>query len=230
MLILPILLILVAIGISRFAMQRYEQGIDLGAKQTVPGAQTAAEAAREFLDANDAADVKIVEHNAMVSDYFDTSRRVLFLNRGVMNGTDAGSWSIALHEAAHATQQGEEGKALKWRMGNIRLARYAPALIGLLAIAFIVMKRLQPRHALYVCGLAFFLIAMLNAMSMAVEYNASQRVMAWLERKLKRHSNTVELFQQILPRVAWRDTGVLIRSPLYLLFGMLPVGGRLRPR
>jgi hypothetical protein len=65
---------------------------------------------------------------------------------------------------------------------------------------------------------------------MAVEYNASLRVTAWLERKLRRHSNMLDLFRQILPRVAWRDTGALIRSPMYLLFGVLPVGGRLRPK
>lgn len=228
--ILPILLLLLAIGISRFALQRYEQGVTLGAKKTVPGAQTAAEVAREFLDANDASDVKIMEHNAMVSDYFDPTRRVLFLNKAVMQGTDVSSWAVALHEAAHATQKGEESKALQWRLGNIRLARYAPAIIGLVALMFVFLKRLQPRHAFFACGIAFFLIVMLNAMSMAVEYNASQRVMAWLERKLRSHSNAVELFRQIMPRVAWRDTGVLIRSPMYLLFGMLPVGGKLRPR
>jgi Zn-dependent membrane protease YugP len=229
MLVLPIILLLVAIGISRFAMQRYEQGVTLGARQTVPGALTAAEAAREFLDENEAADVKIVEHNAMVSDYFDPSRRVLFLNKAVMEGMDAGSWSIALHEAAHATQQGEEKKALLWRLGNIRLARYAPAVIGIAAIILAFVKR-APRPALFACGIAFFLIAMVNAMSMAVEYNASQRVVAWLERKLRRHSDMLDLFQKILPRVAWRDTGALLRSPMYLLFGMLPVGGRLRPK
>jgi Zn-dependent membrane protease YugP len=230
MLFLPILLIVLAIGISRFAMQRYEQGVTLGARQTVPGAQTAAEAAREFLDENDAADVKILEHTAMVSDYFDPKRRVLFLNKAVMHGTDAGSWSIALHEAAHATQVGQEGKALHWRLGNIRLARYAPAIIGLLALTFVVLKRLQTRPALLLCSIAFFIITMLNAMSMAVEYNASQRVVAWLERKLRRHSDMLDLFRQILPRVAWRDTSALIRSPMYLFFGMLPVGGKVRPR
>lgn len=229
MLFLPILLLLIAIGISRFAMQRYEQALILGARRTVPGAQTAGEAAREFLDANDASDVQIMEHNAMVSDYFDPSRRVLFLNKAVIQGTDAASWSIALHEAAHATQQGEEKKALIWRLGNVRLARYAPAVIGIAAIILAFVKR-APRPALFACGIAFFLIAMLNAMSMAVEFNASQRVAAWLERKLRRHSDVLDLFRQILPRVAWRDTGALIRSPMYLLFGMLPVGGRLRPK
>lgn len=227
---IAIILLVLAIGISRFALQRYEQGVMLGAKQTVPGALTAGEAARLFLDEHDASDVKIVEHNALVSDYFDSGRRVLFLNKTLMQGTDVASWSVVLHEAAHATQKGDEGKALGMRMGNIRLARYAPALIGIVALVFVVLKRLRPQHAIFVCGVAFFLIAMVNAMSMAVEYNASQRAMAWLERKLRRNSDTLELFRQILPRVAWRDTGALIRSPMYLLFGALPVGGKLRPR
>ncbi len=230
MLVLPILLLAVAIGISMLASQRFTQALDLGRKVTVPGAQTAAEAAREFLDANDAADVKIMEHNALVSDYYDPRRRVLFLNRRVMQGTDAASWAVALHEAAHAAQRGDEAKALKWRLGNVRLARYAPALIGFVALLFVFLKRLSPRHAILLCGVSFFLIVMMNAMSMAVESNASQRALAWLDRKLRKHRATLDTFELLLPRVAWRDTGVLLRSPLYLLFGALPVGGALRPR
>lgn len=230
MLVLPILLLVIAIGISRFATQRFEQGLELGRRTRAPGAQTAAEAVREFLDENGASDVRIVEHTAVVSDYFDSRRRVLFLNKSVMDGTDIASWSIALHEAGHATQQGEEAKALKWRLGNIRLARYVPALLGILLLTFLVLKRIQVRHALLVAGIILFLIAMFNAMSMAVEYNASQRARAWLERKLRRNSDALDVFEQVLPRVAWRDTGALLRSPVYLLFGMLPVGGKLRPR
>ncbi len=230
MLVLPILLLAVALAVSMFASKRFQQGLDLGRKVTPPGAQTAGEVAREFLDANEAGDVKIVEHNALVSDYYDPKRRVLFLHRQVMQGTDAASWAQALHEAAHATQRGPDAGALRWRLGNIRLARYAPALIGFAALLFVFLKRLQPRHAIFLCGVAFFLIVVANAMSMAVEYNASQRAQAWLERKLRRHRDALDVFEKVLPRVAWRDTGALLKSPLYLLFGMLPVGGAMRPR
>src|SRR4051812_34878952 len=132
MLFVPIILLLLSIGIARYAKQRYEEGIKVGARHSMPGGQTAGEVAREFLDASGVEGVQIVEHTALISDYYDAKRRTLFLTRATMNGTSAAAWAIALHEAAHATQEGETLKAFEWRVGNVRLARYAPALIGLL--------------------------------------------------------------------------------------------------
>lgn len=228
MLVIPIILLLFSIGLARYAMQRYEEGMKLGARHVMPGGQTAGEVAREFLDENDGKDVKIVEHTAVISDYFDPKRRTLFLNRSTMNGTDAASWAVVLHEAAHAFQEGDARKALDWRLGNVRLARYAPTVIGAACLALAFLKRLPFRSALMVCGVIFALIMMMNVMSMPIEMNASQRVQAWIEEKLRKHPALVEVFTLLLGRVAWRDTGVLVRSPLYFLSGLLPVGGKLR--
>ena len=185
---------------------------------------------REFLDANEAQDVQIVEHTALVSDYFDPKRRTLFLNRSTMHGTDAGSWAVALHEAAHALQGGDARKALDWRLGNIRLARYAPTVVVATCFLLTFLKRLPFRSTLFICGALIALIMLLNVMSMPVEMNASQRAQAWLEEKLRRHPALLEVFTALLSQVAWRDTGAFLRSPMYCLHGLLPVGGKLRPR
>jgi Zn-dependent membrane protease YugP len=228
MIAIPVILLLLSIGIARFAMQRHEEAVKLGRRHTMPGGQTAGEAAREFLDANEATDVQIVEHTAMVSDYFDPKRRTLFLTRATMDGTDAGSWAVALHEAAHALQEGEARKALDWRLGNVRLARYAPTVVGLTCLVLTFLKRLPFRSTLLVCGILFALIMVVNLMSMPIEVNASQRAQAWIEDKLRKHPALLEMFTGLLARVAWRDTGVFVKSPVYFFFGLLPVGGKLR--
>ena len=228
MLIIPIVLLLLSIGVARYAMQRYESAMKMGARHVMPGGQTAGEVVREFLEENDAGDVQIVEHTALVSDYYDPKRRTLFLTRRTMSGTDAGSWAVALHEAAHALQEGEARKALDWRLGNIKLARYAPTVVAAVCLVFMFLKRLPSRHALLICGVLFAAIMALNVLSMPVEVNASQRVQVWIEGKLRRHPALLEMFTALLTRVAWRDTGALFRSPMYFLFGALPVGGKLR--
>lgn len=228
MLFIPIILLVLSIGVARYAMRRHEEAVKVGARHTMPGGQTAGEVAREFLEACEAKDVQIVEHTALVSDYFDPKRRTLFLTKATMNGTDAGSWAIALHEAAHATQEGEARKALDWRLGNVLLARYAPSVVGLACLVLAFLKRLPFPRALLICGIVFALIMALNVMSMPIEMNASQRAQAWIEDKLRKHPALIEVFTALLARVAWRDTGVFAKSPTYFLFGMLPVGGKLR--
>jgi Zn-dependent membrane protease YugP len=228
MIALPIILLLLSIGIARYAMQRYEEAVKTGARHSMPGGQTAGEVAREFLDANDVSGVQVVEHTALVSDYYDPKRRTLFLSRATMHGTSAAAWAIALHEAAHATQEGESLKAFEWRLGNIKLSRYAPTVVGLACAVLMVLKRLPPSRALLVCGAFFALIMGLSVMSMPIEVNASQRAQAWIENKLRKHPALVELFTTLLGRVAWRDTGVLMKSPTYALSALMPVGGKLR--
>ncbi|MFZ4763703.1 MAG: zinc metallopeptidase [Roseimicrobium sp.] len=230
MLFVPLILLVLSIGLSRFALMRFEQAMALGSRHRMPSAQTAEEAVREFLEANGVEDVRIVEHTAMVSDYYDPTRRTLFLNRSTMLGTSAAAWAVALHEAAHALQEGDARKALEWRHGNVRLARYAPTLIGLLCAALAFSGRMHVRNALLICAVLCALIMAFSLMSMPVETNASQRVQAWMEEKLRKHHALLEVFTKLLERVAWRDTGALARSPLYVLFGLLPVGGKLRPR
>lgn len=228
MIALPLILLFLSIGIARYAMLRFEDAVRTGARHSMPGGQTAAEVVREFLEANDVQGVQVVEHTALVSDYYDPKRRTLFLNRSTMEGTTAAAWAIALHEAAHATQEGDALKAYEWRLGNIRLARYAPMVVGLSCLVLAFLKRLPPTRALLICGIFFALIMGLVVMSMPIEVNASQRAQAWIEGKLRRHPALVDVFTTLLGRMAWRDTGTLMRSPTYFLSGLLPVGGKLR--
>ncbi|WP_166443010.1 zinc metallopeptidase [Phragmitibacter flavus] len=230
MLGLFVILLVITLVAAKFAAGKHDTALKLGSRKLVPGAQTAAEAAREFLDENGASDVQIREHTAMISDYFDPARRTLFLNRTTLNGTDLGSWAATLHEAAHATQVGDSASALKWRLTSIRMTRYLPTIIGLIAILFIALKRLPPGIALRLCAVLLALIMLMNVMSLPVEFNASNRALAWLERKLRRHPDTIDAITPILRNVAFRDTGAFLRSPMYCLFGLLPIGGKSRPK
>lgn len=224
-----VLLILITLAVARFAAGRHENALKIGSRKVVPGAQTAAEAAREFLDAHQCHDVKIREHTAMISDYYDPARRTLFLNRSTLNGTDLGSWATTLHEAAHATQTGESSAALKWRISNIRMTRYFPTLIGLICITMIFLKRLPSSAGLRIAAVLLFLVMLLNLLSLPIEFNASNRALAWLEKKFRKHPDTVDAVTPLLRNVALRDTGAFLRSPLYCLFGLLPLGGKQRP-
>lgn len=230
MLTIIVLGVILAIGIANFARERFDAASRVGASTAVPERQTAAEVAREFLDAAGAEDVRIVEHNALVTDYFDARRRTLFLHPDVMSGATITAWAIALHEAAHATQGGASRSALEWRMTCIRATRYLPTLIAVVCVILGFLKRLPWPMGLRITALSWFLIMLFNALSLPIEFNASQRALAFLERKLRKNPELLEKLEAVLKGVAWRDTAAFLRSPLYCLFGALPVGGTLRPR
>ena len=224
-----ILLIIITIGLANYARQRADVAVLTGKRMQIPNGATVEEITRQFLDENEAEDVKIVAHNALVSDYFDPKRRKLYLNEAVMKGTDAGALALALHEAAHALQTDEARKALDWRLSTIRATRYLPTLVAVGGLALMVLKRLPFPRVVMVVGFIWFLIMIANFTSMPIEMNASQRALGWLERKMAKYSNFVESMSTLLKNVAYRDTGAFTKSPLFMLFGILPVGGKLRP-
>lgn len=225
-----VIALIVTLGVALFARGRLEDVMKAGARLKSPGGQTAAEVAREFLDDGDASDVRIVAHNALVTDYFDPKRRTLFLHPDVMNSPSAAAWAIALHEAAHAMQIKSMRPALDLRLSNIRLTRYMPTFS---AVMFAVLGFLQrPPFSVgwRIVVAIWFVVMLLNVLSLPIEFNASRRALAFLERKLRNNPEMLEQFGRLLGGVAWRDTAAFLRSPLYCLFGALPVGGSLRPR
>ena len=224
-----VIALVLALGIANFARQRYEVALQRGRRPS-PLPQTAAEIAREFLDSFDAADVRIVEHNGFISDYFDPKRKCLFLHRDVMNGKTDAAWAIALHEAAHAAQMRGMMTALDMRIGNIRLTRYAPALAGLLIVVLGIMKRPPLGIGWKILAVIWAVIMLLNALSLPIEFHASKLARAFLERKFRKNPDALENLDLVLSGVAWRDTAVFLRSPMYCFYALLPVGGRMRPR
>ncbi|HEY2574569.1 MAG TPA: zinc metallopeptidase [Verrucomicrobiaceae bacterium] len=230
MLTIFVIALLLSVGAANFGRVRFEEAMKLGSRLKSPGGQTAAEVAREFLDTFEATDVMIVEHNALVTDYFDPVRRTLFLHREIMQGTSAAAWAVALHEAAHATQTNTMRAALDMRRSNIKLTRYVPALSAAMFAVLGFLRRPPFAIGWRLVAAIWFVVMALNLLSLPIEFNASQRALAFLERKLRKHPEALERLGKLLSGVAWRDTAVFLRSPVYCLFGALPVGGTLRPR
>jgi Zn-dependent membrane protease YugP len=229
-LILIAIVFLVAFGVSRWCLRRFEDAVLQGERQKSPLPMTGEEIAMEFLLSEEISDVQVLEHNGMVTDYFDPSRRRLFLRSEFKNGRHLAAWAVALHEAAHATQTGEALAELRWRRSCIHLTRYLPTLAGIVAVALMLLKVLAPRYAILavaaVCGLAL----LLNFGSMAVERNANLRLRRFLDRRLADHPEARERLDALLSAVACREAGDLLRSPRYFFFSALPGSSKIRPR
>ncbi|MBE7496104.1 MAG: zinc metallopeptidase [Verrucomicrobiaceae bacterium] len=228
-----ILLIVVAVaafGISQWAAGRHMAMMNKGARVTAPTAHTGEEIARLFLATECVSDVQIVEHDSVVSDYFDPVRRRLFLRKEVAQGTTLAAWAVALHEAAHALQTGAEGLGeLKWRQSCIRLCRYLPVFSALVLVGLMLGRVLVPRNAILVFVMLFGLLVMLNLGTVPVEFAANRRAREFLERHLNKHPQAVERLNDLLFAMAIREVGDALRSPRYFFLSALPGAGKSRP-
>lgn len=218
-----------ALALARWASARYETTMMKGARVNAPTAHTGAEIALMFLKSEGVEDVQVVEHNAVVSDYFDPTRRRLFLRSESAQGTTLAAWATALHEAAHALQTGESLGELKWRQSCIRMSRYLPVAVVFLITGLMVFRVMVPRIAILVAAGIFLLILLLNAGSIPIEMNANKRLREFLDRHLRSHEQARSRLDELLFCMAIREAGDLLRSPRYFFLSALPGTGKSRP-
>lgn len=227
--LLLIIVLVACFGAARYAAGRFDSAMLRGRRIPSPEDKTGAEIAAAFLAENDAADVQIVRHNAVVSDYFDPARRRLFLRAEHYDGKDLAAWALALHEAAHALQRGDDLDSLKWRRNCISLIRYLPTTAGIIMFVLLLMKRLQGKWAMMafiaVCGV----LLLMNIGSLAIEFNANARVVKWLEGRLRRYPAAADQLQKLLSAIATRELGDLFNSPRYFFLSALPGSSKARP-
>lgn len=229
MLLLPILLLVICVGVCNWAARRHATMMAEARNERAPTAHTGAEIARLFLNFHGADGVEITEHQGTVTDYYDPRRRRLFLSAGVARGTSMADWTLALHEAGHAAQEGEELGELKWRQTVIKLCRYAPSLALVLLLGAMVLLKFPGRIAMMgLFGFCFALL-LLNLGTLSVEFRANSHLAKFLEKHLARMPSARERLEQHLRRAATREVGDLLASPRYFFFSAIPGSGSSRP-
>ncbi len=230
---MPVILILVVLfaglALARWARTRHAGMLLKGSRVNAPTAHSGAEIAQLFLRFEGIEDVSIIEHDAIVSDYFDPVRRRLFLRTGIARGTTLSAWATALHEAAHAMQTGESLGALKWRQSCIRASRYLPTLVVILVTALTLFKILIPRTAILITAALFLLILLLNFGSVPTEFAANKHLRPFLDHHLREHDQAHGRLNELLFSMAIRELGDLFSSPRYFFLSALPGTGKSRP-
>jgi Zn-dependent membrane protease YugP len=230
LLVIALLLFVLVLTATHHAHRRYQRGLARAQRLRAPYAHTGAEMARLFLDSEDLADVTIVPHQGLVTDYFDSRRRRLFLSRRVHDSDSLAAWAVALHEAAHALQARDAPGDLRWRQTCIRLSRYAPTFLGLMVLSLSVLKVVPFRLGLLIFAAACVVLFLLNAGTLAIEWNANLRLRRFLEHHLARHEEALGHLEKLLPLVATRELGDLGRSPRFFFLSALPGTSKIRPQ
>jgi Zn-dependent membrane protease YugP len=219
MIAILLIVLLLAYGASRYALQRYEAALAEGSRMRAPLSFTGGEMALEFLKDRGITDVQLVEHEGLITDYFDPARRRLFLRRHFKDGQHLAAWAVALHEAGHALQTGESLAEFNWRRSCIKITRYLPTLSVIIATL----------PLLIAVAATWALIMAMNIGTLAIERNANLHLRRFIDDRLGAYPSAQEKIDQLLKAVSIREVGDLIRSPRLFFFSALPGKRSTRP-
>jgi uncharacterized protein len=139
------------------------------------------EIAEKMLRDNGIYDVQVISVNGYLSDHYNPFNKTVNLSAEVYNGRSIASASVAAHECGHAVQHATAYTWLMLRSRIVPFVQFSSNIVQWVLLAGILMINIFP--GLLLAGIVLFgLTTLFSLITLPVEFDASNRALAWLER------------------------------------------------
>ncbi|PQJ21542.1 zinc metallopeptidase [Tenacibaculum sp. SG-28] len=147
-----------------------------------------AEIATKMLQDHGIYDVQVISTPGRLTDHYNPKNKTVNLSEAVYNERNASAAAVAAHEVGHAVQHAKAYKWLEMRSKLVPVVSISSRfsmwmIIGGITIA---LGSATPQIGMTIgyAGLAFMALGTLfSFITLPVEYDASNRALAWLENK-----------------------------------------------
>lgn len=144
-----------------------------------------AEIARKMLEDNGIYDVEVISTPGMLTDHYNPAKKTVNLSEGVYNQRNAAAAAVASHECGHAVQHAQGYEWLQMRSKLVPVVSVASGMsVWVIFGGLVLGASTQFGFTVAVIGLIMFGFGTLfSFVTLPVEYDASNRALAWLKSK-----------------------------------------------
>ncbi|MCF8713579.1 zinc metallopeptidase [Joostella atrarenae] len=144
-----------------------------------------AEIARKMLADNGITDVEVISTPGMLTDHYNPSNKTVNLSEGVYNQRNAAAAAVAAHECGHAVQHAKGYEWLQLRSKLVPVVSVASGMSTWVIFGGLVLGATSGLgYTVAVIGLIMFALGTLfSFVTLPVEYDASNRALAWLKNR-----------------------------------------------
>lgn len=140
------------------------------------------EIAEKMLADNGIYDVKVISVEGQLTDHYNPADKTVNLSEGVYNQRNAAAAAVAAHECGHAVQHARAYSMLELRSKLVPIVSFTSGIVQWILLLGIIMIRTFP--SLLLIGIVIFAATTLfTIITLPVEYDASNRALAWLRNK-----------------------------------------------
>jgi len=146
--------------------------------------QNGAEIAKQMLDHYGLYDVRIVEGQGMLTDHYNPQTKTISLSPPIYSGTSVASAAVAAHECGHAVQHAEAYAFLQMRSAIVPFVQFsskAQQFVLMGAFMGMGMAGQVGGWLMLACVVLFGITALFSFITLPVEFDASNRALAWLD-------------------------------------------------
>lgn len=140
------------------------------------------EIAEKMLADHGIRDVKVISVAGQLTDHYNPTDKTVNLSEAVFNQRNAAAAAVAAHECGHAVQHATAYSWLTMRSQMVPVVNIASTYMQWILLGGILMINSFPQ--LLLIGIVIFAATTLfSIVTLPVEYDASNRALAWLENK-----------------------------------------------
>jgi len=127
-------------------------------------------------------DVRVISVEGQLTDHYNPTDKTVNLSEAVYNQRNAAAAAVAAHECGHAVQHATAYNWLAMRSSLVPVVNVASSYMQWILIGGILMLRTFPQ--LLLVGIVIFAATTLfSIVTLPVEYDASNRALAWLKNE-----------------------------------------------
>ncbi|MEC4051026.1 zinc metallopeptidase [Flavobacterium sp. SUN046] len=167
---------------SWFVSSRLKSKFEFYSHLQLRNGMSGKEIAEKMLADNGIYDVKVISVEGQLTDHYNPANKTVNLSEAVYNQRNAAAAAVAAHECGHAVQHAQAYGWLEMRSSLVPIVNVASSYVQWILLAGILMIRTFP--ALLLIGIVVFAATTLfSFITLPVEYDASNRALAWLKNK-----------------------------------------------
>jgi Zn-dependent membrane protease YugP len=178
-------LLLIAFFIAGLVVQqRLKAKFKKYSKEALSNGLSGAEIAQHMLDAHGITDVRIESVSGKLTDHYNPMQKTVNLSPDVYSGRSVAAAAVAAHEVGHAVQHATEYKWLEMRSQLVPVANYSGTIMNVVLWSMILgmsfLGLFGYNTMIWVLIAAQTVITAVSLITLPVEYDASNRALAWL--------------------------------------------------
>lgn len=185
---LPYMIIIGVIALfSWLVSSRLKSKFEHYSKLTLRNGMSGAEIAEKMLADHGIRDVKVISTPGRLTDHYNPVDKTVNLSEAVYNQRNAAAAAVAAHECGHAVQHAQAYEWLTMRSKMVPMVNVSSSLSQWLIMGGIILgfaSKSGIGFYVAVAGLALMAVATtFSFITLPVEYDASNRALAWLKNK-----------------------------------------------
>lgn len=177
------LVALVSFAVSARLKSKFEHYSKVHLRNGMSGA----EIAEKMLQDHGILNVRVISTPGRLTDHYNPADRTVNLSEAVYNQRNAAAAAVAAHEVGHAVQHATAYDMLQFRSRMVPMVNISSGMSQWMIIGGIILGAASGVGFAYyiaVAGLVLFAITTLfTFITLPVEYDASNRALAWLKNK-----------------------------------------------